>query len=369
MSAALEDTAPTVEQTTIPTVHVLNASIPTERLMWLQIWQRWPNREVWAHPEYVSLFGRPGDCAICVAMEDSSGGILFPILLRSLESEPWAKGGDCWYDLASPYGFGGPFGWGTPDVTTFWNRFDQWATSLKVVSLFTRLPLFEDQTIPFKGELVTKGPSVVIPLEGGESSILKNYERSVRTVLRHSEREGVSVVVDPHGDRLDEFLSVYYSTMERRAASSDYYFPRTLFTALREHLPEHVVFFHALHENEVLSTELQLISQTHTYAFLGGTTEKGLSLRANPALRHRTNVWGSEHGKSHMVFGGSHRDNDGLFRYKKRFAPQSLKMFQVGTRVFNPDQYIRLIEQRRVWAAGQGLVWAPIEGYFPAYRS
>jgi hypothetical protein len=336
--------------------------------MWLQIWQRWPNREVWAHPEYVPFFGRPGDRAICIAMEDSCGGILFPLLLRSLEAEPWAKDGGRWYDLASPYGFGGPFGWGTPDVTAFWNRLDQWANALGVVSLFTRLPLFEDQTVPFKGEVVAKGPSVVIPLEGGEASILKNYERSVRAVLRHSERNGVSVVVDLHGDRLEEFLAVYYSTMERRAASSDYYFPRTFFTALKERLPEHVVFFHALHENQVVSTELQLISQTHTYAFLGGTTEKGLSLKANPALRHRTNVWGSENGKSYMVFGGSHRENDGLFEFKKRFAPQSLKMFQVGTRVFHPGQYMRIIEQRQVWAAGQGQQWAPIEGFFPVYR-
>ena len=368
MSSPLALTTPMINVPSIPTVHILDASIPSQRSTWLQIWQRWPNREVWAHPEYVSLFGRPGDCIICVAMEDASGGILFPLLLRALNTEPWAKDGDGWYDLASPYGFGGPFGWGTPDVTAFWNRLDQWANALRVVSLFTRLPLFEEQAIPFKGEVVTKGPSVVIPLEGGEASILKNYERSVREVLRHSERKGVSVIVDPHGDRLDEFFAVYYSTMERRAASSDYYFPMTLFTALRERLAEHVVFFHALHENRVVSTELQLISQTHTYAFLGGTTEKGLSHRANTALRHRTNVWGSENGKSHMVFGGSHRDNDGLFAYKKRFAPHSVRMFQVGTRIFNPDQYVRLIELRRVWAAGQGELWAPSEGFFPAYR-
>jgi Acetyltransferase (GNAT) domain len=368
MFSALGHTAPMVESTSVPTIRVLDASIPAERLMWLQIWQRWPNREVWAHPEYVSLFGRPGERAICVAMEDSSGGVLFPLLLRPLEAEPWAKDGDDWYDLASPYGFGGPFGWGTPDVTAFWNHFDQWANALGVVSLFTRLPLFEDQSIPFMGDVVMKGPSVVIPLEGGEASILKHYERSVRTVLRHSERNGVSVVVDPHGDRLDEFLAVYYSTMERRNASPDYYFPRALFTGLREHLPEHVVFFHALHENQVVSTELQLISETHTYAFLGGTIAKGLSLRANSVLRHRTNVWGSEHGKSHMVFGGGHRENDSLFSYKKRFAPQSLMMFRVGIRVFNPDQYMRLIELRRVWAVGQGQPWVPIKGFFPAYR-
>lgn len=368
MSSAPEFPTAVAELTGSPTAHVLDASIPAERMVWLQIWHRWPNREVWAHPEYVSLFGRTGDRAICVAMEDSCGGVLFPLLLRSLEDEPWAKDGDRCFDLTSPYGFGGPFSWGTPDVTTFWARFDQWANALKIVSLFTRLPLFEDQTIPFMGEVTTKGPSVVIPLEGGEASILKNYKKSVREVLSRSQRKGVSVVVDPHGERLDEFLAVYYSTMTRRTASSTYFFPWTLFSALRERLSAHVMFFHALHENHVVSTELQLISQTHTYAFLGGTTKAGLSHGANPALRHATNVWGSENGKNHMVFGGSHRENDGLLRYKKQFAPKSLKMFQVGTRIFNPDQYMRLIEQRRVWAVGQGQQWAPMEGFFPAYR-
>jgi hypothetical protein len=354
----------------LSTVRVLDASTPTERSAWLQIWHRWPNREVWAHPEYVSLFGRPGDRTLCVAMEDSSGGILFPMLLRALEDEPWAKGIDHCVDLTAPYGFGGPFSWGMPDVTTFWNWFDQWATAQRVVSLFTRLPLFEDQTILFKGEVIEKGPSVVIPLEGGEASIQNNYERAVRGVLRQSVQKGVSVVPDPHGDRLEEFLTVYYSTMERRAASSSYFFPRTFFTALRERLSTHVMFFHALHDSHVVSSELQLISQTHTYAFLGGTTETGLACRANTALRHQTNVWASEQGKRYMVFGGSHRENDGLLSYKKRFAPHSsLKMFKVGTRIFNPDQYMRLLEQRRVWALGQGQQWVPVEGFFPAYRS
>lgn len=368
MFSSLVHSTNTATSTGGPTIHFLDAAIPTERSAWLQIWQRWPDREVWAHPEYVSLFELPGERTICVAMEDSCGGVLFPLLLRSLKDEPWAQNGDGCLDLTSPYGFGGPFSWGTPDVTIFWDRFDQWANALNVVSLFTRLPLFEDQTIPFKGEVIMKGPSVVIPLEGGEASILKNYERSVRAVLRHSKRNGVSVVVDPHGDRLDEFLAVYYSTMERRAASPTYFFPRTLFTALLERLSAHVMFLHALHENHVVSTELQLVSQTHTYAFLGGTTRAGLSLGANTALRHRTNIWGSANGKSHMVFGGSHRENDGLLSYKKRFAPQSLKMFRVGTRIFNADQYMRLIEQRRAWAMGQGQQWAPIGGFFPAYR-
>lgn len=354
--------------TSLSTVYVLDASSPTERSAWLQIWQHWPDREVWAHPDYVSLFGRPGDRALCVAMEDSSGGILFPLLLRAITDEPWAKGVERCFDLTAPYGFGGPFSWGRPDVTTFWNCFEQWATAQRVVSLFTRLPLFEDQTIPFLGEVIEKGPSVLIPLEGGEASILNNYERAVRGVLRQSVRKGVSVVVDPHGERLEEFLAVYYSTMERRTASSTYFFPKALFVALRERLPTHVMFFHALHENHVVSTELQLISETHTYAFLGGTTQTGLVCRANTALRHHTNVWGSEHGKSHMVFGGSHRENDGLLSYKKRFAPQSLRMFRVGTRIIDHEQYTHLIEQRRVWAMEQGQSWEPSEGYFPAYR-
>lgn len=369
MSAVPSSLEAGLELTDNPTVRVLDASIPTERSAWLQMWQRWPDREVWAHPEYVSTFGRPGERAICVAMEDLCGGVLFPLLLRSLEDQPWTRNGDCHYDLSSPYGFGGPFSWGTPDVTTFWGGFDQWMHTNKIVSLFTRLPLFEDQTIPFIGEMITKGPSVVIPLEGGEAAILKNYERAVRAVLRHSKRNGVSVVVDPHGDRLDEFLEVYYSTMERRSASPTYFFPREIFTALLERLSSHILLFHALHEDRVVSTELQLISQAHTYAFLGGTTERGLSLKANTALRHATNVWGSENGKRYMVFGGSHRENDGLFSYKKRFAPKSLKMFRVGTRVVNPTKYIQLIEQRQAWVGEQGQQWTPIEGFFPAYRS
>ena len=32
---------------------VLDASVPEERSAWLALWERWPGREVFAHPDYV----------------------------------------------------------------------------------------------------------------------------------------------------------------------------------------------------------------------------------------------------------------------------------------------------------------------------
>src|SRR6266508_3300359 len=48
---------------------VLDASVPGELSAWLALWERWPGREVFAHPEYVRLFARPGDRAVCAVEE------------------------------------------------------------------------------------------------------------------------------------------------------------------------------------------------------------------------------------------------------------------------------------------------------------
>ena len=52
--------------------------------------------------------------------------------------------------------------------------------------------------------------------------------------------------------------------------------------------------------------------------------------------------------------------DDGIFRYKRSFAPRGLVPFYVGRRVLDPELYRDLTES----------VGGPREpGYFPAYRS
>ncbi len=348
---------------------VCDAAVPEQRAEWLSLWHRWPPQEVMAHPGYGELFVRPGDRMVCACQTGEESGILFPLIVRPLCTEPWGRGekADA-SDLVSPYGYGGPFGWGPYNVEGFWTEFDQWAQTIRAVSLFTRFSLFKDLLIPFFGDIVVKGPCVIVSLNRDPAVILASYTKAARENIRQAERAGVTLEADPECRRLDEFLSVYYATMDRVGAQPMYYFPKSFFERLIVGLPNQVLLFHALHNQRVVSTELLLISNDCLYSFVGGTVDEGLRLRANPLLRHGIHLWGHAQGKRQIVLGGGYSGEDSLLRFKQRYAPNGSASFTVGTKIFDSHAYQALIDKRAVWEREQGRQWSPAPNFFPAYR-
>ena len=354
---------------TDPNIFILfDAAVSEQRAQWVSLWHMWPTQDVVAHPGYVELFARTGDRVVCACQMGVDSGILFPLIVRPLCSEPWWRGEGEINDLVSPYGYGGPFGWGSFRVEAFWTGFDRWVASIRGVSLFTRLSLFKDQLIPFYGDMLAKIPCVIVSLTQEPEALLGSYVKTVRENVRQAERAGVTLEPDPECRRLEEFLAVYYSTMNRLGALPIYYFQKSFFERMIAQLPSRVALFHALHNQHVVSSELLLVSRTYLYPFLAGTLEEGLRLRANPLLRHGVNLWGKAQGKQQVVLGGGYSGEDSLLLYKQRFSLNGGVQFYVGTRILDSHTYQALIEKRATWEREQGNQWSPAEGFFPAYR-
>ncbi|MEO7864217.1 MAG: GNAT family N-acetyltransferase, partial [Nitrospirales bacterium] len=328
---------------------LLDAAVPEQRAQWLDLWRTWPNRDVVAHAAYAQLFAGPEDRVVCACQMGVEGGILFPLIVRPLRIEPWGEEEGETYDLVSPYGYGGPFGWGSFRVEAFWMGFDRWVASIRAVSLFTRFSLFKDQLIPFYGDTLAKVPCVIVSLTQEPEALLGSYVKTVRENVHQAERAGVTLELDLECRRLEEFLAVYYSTMNRLGALATYYFPKSFFERLIAQLPGQVALFHARHNQRIVSSELLLISKNYLYPFLAGTLEEGLRLRANPLLRHGVNLWGKAQGKQHVVLGGGYSGEDSLLLYKKRFAPNGGVQFCVGTRILDNHMYQTLIDKRATW--------------------
>ena len=126
---------------------VLDAATGEGLGAWKALWHSWPGREVMAHPEYARLFARNCDRVLCAAGEDAGGSILFPLILRPLAAEPWARAGERRWDAITPYGYGGPFAWGLGprDDAAYWGDYAGWCRQAGVVSTFARLSLFPQQ--------------------------------------------------------------------------------------------------------------------------------------------------------------------------------------------------------------------------------
>ncbi|MBE0447475.1 MAG: GNAT family N-acetyltransferase [Actinobacteria bacterium] len=347
---------------------VLDAAIPEERTHWVAVWGSWPAREVMAHPDYVQLFARVCDQSCCAIMDNGTGKIMFPFILRPLPVEPWGGKSDS-YDLISPYGYGGPFALGTTDALAFWKEFDEWAKRVGVVSTFTRLSLFPEQVIPFAGDIEIRGPNIVRTLDLDSRAMWMDYKHKVRKNVKRAQGASLRVEVDLVGARLDDFIAIYQSTMERRNAEDYYYFTEDFFLSALSNLQGQLAFFHALYEGKVVSTELVLISADNIYSFLGGTLAEAFALRPNDLIKHTIIEWGRERGKKAFVLGGGYNGCDGIFLYKKSFAPNGEVPFKIGKRIYDLEIYEELVLMRRAWEAVNGRSWDPRSDFFPSYRA
>jgi len=350
---------------------ILSADDPEDHADWLHLWHLWPDSEVMAHPEYVRLFARPGDEVLAASCSTPQGGALYPLILRPLAHESWAPPGTAGCDLTTPYGYGGPFAWGLDEEETasFWTEWGRWARDREVVTAFARLSVFPSQLLPFDGDIVSNSPNILRRLDLSAEGLWNDYEPKVRQNVRRARSRGCVLRVDPTGELLDEFVHVYTATMTLRNADRRYFFPREFFEAIVRDLPGHFAFFHVLHGGRVVSSELVLLSKQHAYFFLGGTLAESFEVRPNDFLQHETFLWCRDAGKRELVLGGGYKGSEGLFKYKKSFAPNGEVPFQIGVKTYDAAAATVLLEARKRWEHSRGLPWNPEPGFFPAYRS
>ncbi|HEY3446506.1 MAG TPA: GNAT family N-acetyltransferase [Myxococcales bacterium] len=324
-----------------------------------------------AHPEYARLFARPCDRVVCAVGEGGGATILFPLLLRPLAAEPWAREGEPRWDAITPYGYGGPFAFGEilRDDSGFWRAYGEWCRDERIVSTFARLSVFPEQLASIPGRVEVRAQNVVVPLGGGGDAVWQRYRSKVRRWVRIAQEAGLSVERDGEGARLDEFMRIYQYTMERHHAEDWYYFPRSFFQAIVDRLRGHYAFFYALDAGRVVSTDLVLCSSEHIYYFLGGTLRDLPDLGPNYLLKHAIATWAAAEGKRWYVLGGGYEPDDGIFRYKHAFAPRGVVPFRVACLTHDEDACLALGEDRAAAARRAEKPWLPRRDFFPPYRA
>jgi predicted ATP-grasp superfamily ATP-dependent carboligase len=348
---------------------------------WLAHWQSWPTGEIHAHPAYVgALTEGPKSRAYCAWYRSPRGAVLYPFFLRDLSVEPyWTPELGPLTDLITPYGYGGAFYWPVDpscgearEVTErkavadeFWPLFDRWAATRNVVSAFVRFSLFPEDLLPYPGERVEGQPNIVRPIDFDDTALWQSITPKARRDIEVAQESGVSAQIDETGERLADFRRLYEATMDRLGADAMYYFPPRFYETLGRSLAGQFAFFHAIHQDRVVASALVLMSARTAYYFLNGSEEDTLQLRPNHLLQHVIMRWARDRGRTRYVMGGGRTADDGLFRFKRAFAPHGVTPFFVGRRILDHAAYQRLIERRLTESQRPALSW----GFFPAYRA
>jgi len=322
---------------------------------WASVCMKYGITDLPYQPEYLKLWEINGDGkATLFFYEDTCGIVLYPFLIRSLDtlafiSKEMSKDN---YDITTPYGYGGPlvkaYDSSKTDllVANFQLEFLDFCKGNNIVSEFVRFhPLLENHKYFLNYlNIETANYVVYVDLSLSEEQIWKNYEYNNQKNIKKAIRMGVEIIIDTNLDYMDEFIEVYYHTMQRENAKNYYFFSKEFFEFLYLYLRNNAIIFLSKIENKMVSVELALYDNTVIYSFLGGTLEEYFPFRPNNILKHELILWAKKRNIKYYLLGGGYLPNDGIFRYKRSFAKNGVKDFYIGKKIHDIGKYTRFEE-------------------------
>lgn len=332
---------------------VLDSSNINDDSVWDNYVKKYFNSEPMALPSYLGLFCKIGEKPMALLFEDDHGKVLYPFIYRKIFDTEY-------YDVISGYGYGGPYIHGIvnkDDWQYIWEQSKVWFERNNVITEVIKFSLFNNYYYSGTKEVVMK--NVVCSLKSTMEEIFSSFDRKVRKNVKRANYYGLKVIIEDNMSHIEEFKKIYYETMNRREADEMFYFNNEFFDAIENKLNGQYKLFYVIYNEKVISTELVLTSKDTIYSYLGGTDREYFYMRPNDLLKTEIIRWGKLNGHSCFILGGGHGSEDGIFSYKKSFAPNGLYDFYVGTRVINRKVYMELCERYSK---------NPYDNFVPAYR-
>lgn len=267
-----------------------------------------------------------------------------------------------YFDLISPYGYGGFWG-DISDYGELNSTYNAFCVSQNYICEFVRFELFGKYYANYDGEVETKTHNVVRNLEIPLDEMWMDFKHKVRKNVQKANSCNLGIVIESTGEYLREFLDIYYSTMERRNAETEYYFSKEFFETLNR-MTDNIMYFHVIYQGKVISTELVIYGAENCYSYLGGTDREYFDLRPNDFLKYEIIKWAKEKGLKNFVLGGGYGADDEIFQYKTCLAPKGIVDFNIGRKIFYSDYYKKLVDIR-----AEDNPDCLCSGYFPKYRA
>jgi predicted N-acyltransferase len=326
--------------------------------------------------EYMALYKVEGEMEAAV-YKNANGIIFYPYLKRKISGDWLPKSKRNYYqDITSAYGFGGPLIHCPAEhkeqiLDEFRRHFHDYCRTQHIVTEFVRFhPLLSHgQDLKTIMNVEQKAINVFVDLDKyeQEEDFLQSYKRSLRKEIKKALRHELTVIRDDEGLYLDEFLEIYHHTLDRNQADDFYYFEREYFENLIQNLKGNFVFFHVKNQEKIISSELLLYDADSVYSFLGGTNSDYFGIGANPLLKHHVILWAKQQGIHKFLLGGGLKEGDGIFYYKKSFAPdeQFETNYFIGKQTHDENAYQELAEYYVKYYHNTGLN----RNYYPVYRS
>lgn len=324
--------------------------------------------DIYFHPAYGKLceFVDDGPCSR-FELNTASGRIVNQFIKRAV---PFLIDGKQYYDIVTPYGYGGPVIEEETDreklLAAYKDCFLRYCEENSIICEFIRyhpiLKNYEDFCSIYHN--VFSRHTVGTNLKDFDDPVQNEFSKSARKEVRRAERAGVNSVIIPAPGDLNAFRTLYEETMARNHADVMYYFPDEYYNILTTDLRDYVLEVQAHLGGEIIASEIYLISNGLMHAHLLGSSSTLLEISGGAIIEATAARWGKDNGYHYIHHGGgrSSAEDDPLYLYKKKFGKNTEFDFYTGTKIWNQTVYDKAVAIR--------LSYGEIENpaYFPIYR-
>ncbi|MCM1307114.1 MAG: GNAT family N-acetyltransferase [Butyrivibrio sp.] len=314
--------------------------------LWDEYFERLPKekQDIYFTRKYCRLGERllGGEAELFVYEEDG-GFVMYPYIKRKA---PYGSDGERYYDIETPYGYGGPIA--DTDSRALADSFERaflaHCASENIIAEFVRFhPLLKNEALFRDGiEVLHNRVTVCLDLSKSREEIWMN-DISVknRNIIRKCEKSGLTV--EPSGD-YGEFAQIYNRTMERVDAEEFYFFPESYYEAIMDDSAYKLLRVRL--DGETLACAIFMHCGNYFHYHLSGSRSEFLKLSPNNILLWEAIKYAQSLGCTVMHFGGGLTDSkeDSLFRFKSRFS-SGCADFYIGKRVHNREIYQTLIDK------------------------
>lgn len=321
---------------------------------------------------YVKSFMAHGDgIPVLLYYENNGLRAMNVVMLRCVNDISYLEldGDKKFYDISTPYGYGGFILEGETvesAIRLLEDDYSKFCQNNDIVCEFVRFhPVLKNhEEVDNLYEVIHIGSTVLMNLEN-EEQIWSDITSKNRNIIRKAIKNNVTIHQGNSRELIEKFMCMYNKTMDRDNARPYYYFGREFYdTLFSESEDDEVTIFYAEYEGEIISMSIIMKRNGQVHYHLSASEFEFRSLGATNLLLWEVAKWGCSRGcKTFHLGGGIGGDiHDTLFKFKKSFNRNSENQFYIGRKIFDDNAYEFLVKtaQEKVTLDSN---------FFPVYRS
>lgn len=304
--------------------------------------------DIYYRSEYFSLYMKENDSLFEFDFKEGSSFLYNIAIKRPITKIGQQKIIDGYYDLETPYGYGGLLtnSNNTEFISRAMTAYRNRCKNENIISEFFRFHPFNDfpekhsEFFEFKFHerdvVYTKGVSY----EQVYSSYHKNLKRDLKSIKKHDLK--IKHVTTNKLFYKKIVHKLYFMTMNKNKAAEFYYFDDTYFENLLK--MKDCMLFLVYYGEEIITAVLMLNGTNYLYYHISATNPCYYKLNSNRFALNEVIKIACTMNKSVYLGGGlTGCDDDPLYSFKKRFSDCTMPFFIAG-RIYNKEVYDRYVE-------------------------